>query len=130
MPQVLKRPQAETDLDDIWWHIAQDNPDAADRLLDTIDERCKTLAQFPYIGTSRDELLPDLRSLPVGNYLIFTCRTLTALRSSGCWPVCGTLTPSLSHASKHGIKYGKVSRVAVSDGVISIPRGKGVFGRW
>ena len=71
MPQVLKRPQAETDLDDIWWHIAQDNPDAADRLLDTIDERCKTLAQFPYIGTSRDDLLPNLRSLPVGNYLIF-----------------------------------------------------------
>ena len=71
MPQVLKRPQAETDLDDIWWHIAQDNPDAADRLLDNIDERCATLAQFPYIGTSRDELLPNLRSLPVGNYLIF-----------------------------------------------------------
>ena len=23
MPQVLKRPQAETDLDEIWWHIAK-----------------------------------------------------------------------------------------------------------
>ena len=45
--------------------------DAADRLLDTIDERCATLAQFPYIGTSRDDLLPNLRSLPVGTYLIF-----------------------------------------------------------
>lgn len=71
MPQVLKRPQAEADLEDIWWHIAQDNPDAADRLLDRIDERCATLAQFPHIGTNRDELLPDLRSIPVGNYLIF-----------------------------------------------------------
>lgn len=71
MPQVLKRPQAEADLEDIWWHIAQDNPDAADRLLDNIEERCITLARFPYIGTSRDELLPDLRSLPVGNYLVF-----------------------------------------------------------
>jgi len=47
MPQVLKRPQAEADLDDIWWHIAQESPDAADRLLDSIDERCATLAQFP-----------------------------------------------------------------------------------
>jgi len=46
MPQVLKRPQA-------------------------IDERCTNLAQFPYIGISRDELMPALRSLPVGNYLIF-----------------------------------------------------------
>src|SRR5262245_18716184 len=63
MPQVLKRPQAEADLDDIWWHIAQGSTDAADRLLDSIDERCATLAQFPYIGTSRDELMPDLRSV-------------------------------------------------------------------
>jgi toxin ParE1/3/4 len=38
---------------------------------DSIDERCATLAQFPYIGTSRDELMLALRSLPVGNYLIF-----------------------------------------------------------
>ncbi|HEY7494964.1 MAG TPA: type II toxin-antitoxin system RelE/ParE family toxin [Candidatus Tectomicrobia bacterium] len=49
MPQALKRPQAETDLDDIWWHIAQDNPDAADRVLDMIEERCQTLAQFPLV---------------------------------------------------------------------------------
>jgi toxin ParE1/3/4 len=59
MPQVVKRPQAETDLDDIWWYIAQDNPDAADRFLDKIEERCQTLAQFPNIGLSRDELLPS-----------------------------------------------------------------------
>jgi toxin ParE1/3/4 len=71
MPRVLKRPQAEADLDDIWWHIAQDNPDAADRLLDAIDERCTLLAQFPLVGTSRDELIPGLRSVPVGNYLVF-----------------------------------------------------------
>ncbi len=71
MPQVLKRPRAEADLDDLWWYIAQHNPDAADRLLDTIDERLTILAQFPMLGTSRDELLPGLRSSPVGNYLIF-----------------------------------------------------------
>ena len=72
MPQVRKRPQAEADLDDIWWCIAQENPDAADRLLDSIDDRCATLAQFPSIGPSRDALLPNLRSLPVGNDLIFS----------------------------------------------------------
>ncbi len=43
MPQVVKRPLAETDLDDIWWYIAQDNPDAADRFLDKIEELCQTL---------------------------------------------------------------------------------------
>ncbi len=26
MSQVHKRPQAEADLDDIWWHIAQKDP--------------------------------------------------------------------------------------------------------
>lgn len=71
MPRVLKRPQAEVDLDDLWWSIAQDNPDAADRVLDAIDDRCTLLAQFPRLGTSRDELLPGLRSSPVGSYLVF-----------------------------------------------------------
>ena len=68
---VLKRPLAEVDLDDIWWYIAQDNPDAADRFLAKIGEQCQTLAQFPKMGISRDELTPALRSFPVGNYLIF-----------------------------------------------------------
>jgi toxin ParE1/3/4 len=71
MARVLKRPLAENDLDEIWLYIAQDNPDSADALLDKIEERCQALAQFPFIGTDRDELMPDLRSLPVGNYLIF-----------------------------------------------------------
>jgi toxin ParE1/3/4 len=71
MPQVVKLPLAETDLDDIWWYIAQDNPDAADRFLDKIEERCQALAQFPNMGLSRDDLLPSLRSLPIGRYLIF-----------------------------------------------------------
>ncbi len=71
MPCVLKRPLAEVDLEDIWWFIAQDNPDAADRFLDKVEEHCRTLAQFPKMGVSRDELMPLLRSFPVGNYLIF-----------------------------------------------------------
>lgn len=71
MPRILKRPQAEADIDDLWWHIAQENPDAADRLLDTIAERCHALAHFPYIGISQEELMPALRSLPVGNYLLY-----------------------------------------------------------
>jgi toxin ParE1/3/4 len=71
MAKVVKRPLAETDLDEIWWYIAQDNPDAADRLLDKIEESCRTLSQFPNMGLSREELHPGLRSLPVGKYIIF-----------------------------------------------------------
>ena len=70
-PRILKRPLAEADLDDIWWYIAQDNPEAADCLLDRIEERCRALARFPEMGASREELMPGLRSLPIGNYVVF-----------------------------------------------------------
>ena len=71
MVKILLRPEAERDLDEIWWYIAQDNSDAADRFLDKIEERCQTLTQFPNMGLNRDELHPGLRSFPVGKYLIF-----------------------------------------------------------
>ncbi len=71
MPRIIKRPAAETDLDEIWWHIAQDNPINADRFLDRILDSCHTLADFPHMGAKRDELMPGLRSHPVGNYLIY-----------------------------------------------------------
>ncbi|MBK1646153.1 hypothetical protein CKO25_16170 [Thiocapsa imhoffii] len=71
MPRLLKRPEAESDLDDIWWYIAQDSPHNADRFLDRIEERCLALADFPNTGAPRDELRPGLRSHPEGNYLIF-----------------------------------------------------------
>jgi toxin ParE1/3/4 len=71
MPRIVRRPEAARDLDEIWWHIAQDSPDNADRFLDRIQERRAALADFPQIGTSRDELKKGLRSQPVGKYLIF-----------------------------------------------------------
>ena len=43
----------------------------ADRFLDKLAEACRNLAQFPQMGSSRDELYPGLRSFPIGNYLIF-----------------------------------------------------------
>ncbi len=71
MPRLLKRPEAENDLEEIWWYIAQDSPKNADSFLDRIQESCLALADFPKMGTSRNELKMGLRSQPVGNYLIF-----------------------------------------------------------
>ena len=71
MVRILIRPEAEKDLDDIWWYIAQDNLDNADRLLDEIDETSRKLARFKHMGRNRDELFPGLQSFPVGKYLIF-----------------------------------------------------------
>ncbi len=45
--------------------------DAADRVLNNIDQKCQALAESPGIGRRREELAPDLRSLPVGNHVIF-----------------------------------------------------------
>jgi len=70
MPEILRHPQAGADLDDIWFHIAQDNLNAADRFIDLIEQRCRLLAENPLMGCSRSELAPGLRSFPVGNSII------------------------------------------------------------
>lgn len=71
MFRILKSPAADNDLHEIWWYIAQDNPDNADKLLDEIAETSSKLAQFKNMGRSRDELHRGLRSFPVGRYVIF-----------------------------------------------------------
>lgn len=43
----------------------------AERLLNRINEKCRTLANFPNMGRGRDELAPSLRSFPIDDYLIF-----------------------------------------------------------
>ena len=62
---------AEQDLLDLWTYIAQDNPEAADRFVDLLVQKCDNLCDFPEIGTRRDELAPSIRSFPVGRYVIF-----------------------------------------------------------
>ncbi len=68
---VLKRPLAELDLLGIWIYIADDSPIRADEFLDRIDAKLQALARNPGMGKRREELLPGLRSFPVGNYLVF-----------------------------------------------------------
>jgi toxin ParE1/3/4 len=43
----------------------------SEKFISEITERMKYIAQFPYIGRSRNELLPNSRSLPYSKYLIF-----------------------------------------------------------
>ena len=54
MSRILKSPEAENDLDEIWWYVAQDNPDNADKLLDEIEE------------TSRNDRNMELRAETAG----------------------------------------------------------------
>jgi toxin ParE1/3/4 len=71
MPVVLRTSRANLDLIEAAFRIAGENPTAADRWLDTIDEKCQLLARMPGLGRKRPDLSPDLHSLPVGHYVIF-----------------------------------------------------------
>jgi plasmid stabilization system protein ParE len=53
--------QAIEDLDAIWWFIAKDSRDAADRVEMEIVATCRRLAKHPLMGIRRQ----DLTSLPV-----------------------------------------------------------------
>jgi toxin ParE1/3/4 len=51
-----RHPLFAVDLDDIWLHIAPDNIDAADRLLDRIGRVLTMLLDNPHAGRERPEL--------------------------------------------------------------------------
>jgi toxin ParE1/3/4 len=66
-----KRPQAEIDITAIWNYIAADNVKAADSLIDRIERTFDMLAEQPLAGRARSDLARNLRSFPVGSYVIF-----------------------------------------------------------
>ena len=70
MAVFQKTAQAEEDLIDIWLYIAQDNPAAADDLLDTFEEKGWLLADNPKLGQARPDIAEEFRYLPVGRYLM------------------------------------------------------------
>jgi toxin ParE1/3/4 len=71
MLKVIRTELADEDLLEIWFYIGADDMDAADRVIDRIDERCESLAQNPEMGAERPDLTPGMRYLVEGNYLIF-----------------------------------------------------------
>ncbi|NJM73418.1 MAG: type II toxin-antitoxin system RelE/ParE family toxin [Scytonema sp. RU_4_4] len=42
-------------------YIAQNNPNAANKLFDAIRQKCKLVSGFPNMGKSYEELSPNLR---------------------------------------------------------------------
>jgi len=67
-------PVAEKDLIEAFEYIQNDNPGAALKLLDQIDEEISKLEDFPYMGqVPKDNRLKMLnyRMLIIGNYLVF-----------------------------------------------------------
>ncbi len=68
---LLYLSEARRDLEEIYRHIADANPRAAEALIRSIHTKAELLAELPHIGRSVHHLEPNLRRFPVGNYLIF-----------------------------------------------------------
>ena len=62
---------ANADIEEISLYIFDLNPVAAHRFLDSLEATCELLAAHPFIGRPRAELGENLRSFPVGNFLVF-----------------------------------------------------------
>ncbi|MGM0562448.1 MAG: type II toxin-antitoxin system RelE/ParE family toxin [Pseudomonadota bacterium] len=69
MPELLRTAQADADLLDIWLFIAQDNPEAADRVMDAMEARWQRLLVHPWSGVAREDIGPGIRCLVSGQYL-------------------------------------------------------------
>lgn len=86
---IRQLPAAKADLMEIWSYIAEHNVTAADRMLDRFQAALQMLLDQPMAGRERPELYPDLRSFPVGRYIVYylatndgitVVRVLSALR--------------------------------------------------
>jgi len=51
-------PPATEDLNAIWWFIAEDNRDAANRVEAEIVASCRRLPRYPLMGTKRQNIAP------------------------------------------------------------------------
>jgi toxin ParE1/3/4 len=68
---IIRSAQSDEDLVAIWRYIARDNPPAATRLLERIDQRIESLAAFPFVGEAQPQFGERTRRIIEGNYLIF-----------------------------------------------------------
>jgi toxin ParE1/3/4 len=71
MPSIVVRPKAVDDLAEIWAYIAEDSLREANAFASRIHKEFRMLSGQPRMGRERPELLADLRSFPVGRYVIF-----------------------------------------------------------
>jgi toxin ParE1/3/4 len=71
MKTIRVAERAQEDLLEIWEYIAGENPESAERLLQTFREKFELLLGHPLIGRERNEIFIGLRSFPAGRYIIF-----------------------------------------------------------
>lgn len=67
---IARSHQSDEDLLDIWNYIAQNDPAAADRTIDRIEQRWLQLLDQPFSGMGREDIGRGVRQLTAGPYLI------------------------------------------------------------
>lgn len=63
-------PSFEADALAIWSYVAEQNPVAADRLIERIYERCLILREHPNAGPKRPDVAADCRQLVISPVLV------------------------------------------------------------
>lgn len=71
MARIVRSSDAKRDMADIACHIANDNPTAAERWLDSVDRLLRVIAKNPEMGESVNHLKQGLRRYTHGRYLLF-----------------------------------------------------------
>ncbi len=69
--KVVISQKADADLLRIFSHLSERNPLAAENLVHAVDRKFEQLTRFPFIGRERTTLRSGLRSVIVGNYIVF-----------------------------------------------------------
>lgn len=69
--RIVWTTQARADQVEIYETIAEDNPDAAERVYQQIEERVAMLKENPRLGVRKPEIGSSVRMLVRGVYLIF-----------------------------------------------------------
>lgn len=71
MSKVHRTYEAELDMLELWLHAARHDLSAAERLVAEIEDRCNLVAEFPYLGVSREDYEPGLRSFSIRRFIVF-----------------------------------------------------------
>lgn len=72
MASVTLTKSAQSDLLEAWLYIAEENLQAADRVLDDIESEANTLLRQPLMGRARPELGDGVRTWPTSTpYILF-----------------------------------------------------------
>jgi toxin ParE1/3/4 len=71
MGRILRTNASHEDYRDVWYYIALDNVEAANGVVRAFDAALTMLSENPRAGRRRARLAKNLRSFPVGEYILF-----------------------------------------------------------